>query len=505
MIRRRDLLKSAVILGAGVPALRCARSAESQDIPDISNASQLFVDLERVEKLESITHDFHAAEKHPANPVLRKEKPWEELYRVVGSVIFDSEEKTFKVWYLGQGRSTGVNQAGRQTYRHNLCYATSHDGVLWIRPELGLHEFAGSKKNNIVIGDAYHDGQDHWESVLKDPLDSDPSRRYKGLGWSSFDPNNAGWCQTSGSCGIYTMTSPDGLHWTHSAEPIFHYRPRAGRDDLGPVGDAHGMMIDTLRNRYVAFLRRLPHRAASVSEDFVHWTQPKICLRAREGEVNNTIYDSTGFVYGDQYLGYLCYFQRDRQNPLLWLELITSRDGLSWRRVPSAEPLIGLGEVGEFDRFTNMIIGGPPVRMGDRLYLYYRGTAVRHSPYDGNDNTGKSFPGGMGLATLRVDGFASLAASYDGGQVTTKLFRCGGGRLEVNAKADFGRLRVAALDEQGQPVAGFTDNECQLIEQDGVQLPVRWGDHVNLKALKGRPIRLRFHLENARLFSYRIG
>ena len=502
MIRRRDLLKSAVFLGTG---LNCARSAGSREIPEISDASQLFVDLQRVEQLENIKHDFHAAKKHPANPVFRKEKPWEELYRTVGSVIFDSDEKMFKVWYLGQGRSTGANQAGRQTYRHNLCYAISHDGIRWIRPELGLHEYAGSKKNNIVVGDDYHDGKDHWASVLKDPLDPDPSRRYKGLGWSSYDPNDAVWCGTNGSCGIYTMTSPDGLHWTHTSEPVFHFRPRAGSDDLGPVGDAHGMMIDTLRNRYVTFLRKLPHRAVSVSEDFVHWTQPEVCLRARDGEVNNTIYDSTGFVYGDQYLGYLCYFQRDRRNPLLWVELITSRDGLSWQRVSSTKPLIGLGEVGEFDRFTNMIIGGPPVRVGDKLYLYYRGTAVRHSPYDGHDDTGKRFPGGIGLATLRVDGFASLAAGYDEGQVTTKTFRSRGGGLTVNAKADFGRLRVAVLDDQGKPVAGYTDQECLPIQQDGVQIPVRWRDHASLKTLSGRPVRIRFHLENARLFSYRIG
>jgi hypothetical protein len=48
--------------------------------------------------------------------------------------------------------------------------------------------------------------------------------------------------------------------------------------------------------------------------------------------------------------------------------------------------------------------------------------------------------GGLGLATLRVDGFASLSAGYDGGRVTTKPSRWRGSWLRVNAKADFGRL-----------------------------------------------------------------
>ena len=130
---------------------------------------------------------------------------------------------------------------------------------------------------------------------------------------------------------------------------------------------------------------------------------------------------------------------------------------------------------------------------------------MRHSPYDGQDDTGKRFPGGIGLATLRVDGFASLVAGYDGGRVTTKTFRSRGGGLTVNTKADFGRLRIAVLDDQGKPLAGYTEQECIPIQQDGVQLQVRWRNHANLKALSGRPLRIRFHLENARLFSYRIG
>lgn len=46
---------------------------------------------------------------------------------------------------------------------------------------------AGSKKNNVVVGDEHHEGMDHWESVLRDPADTDPQRRYKALGWSSYD------------------------------------------------------------------------------------------------------------------------------------------------------------------------------------------------------------------------------------------------------------------------------------------------------------------------------
>src|SRR5205814_58804 len=160
-------------------------------------------------------------------------------------------EKIFKAWYGGKsGRQVvGVPATGQLVDGSVLCYATSNDGIHWERPALGLHEVLGTRENNVVIGDDHHNGLDHWESILKDPLELNPERRYKALGWSSYD-----WAGPMS--GLYTMTSPDGLHWTHTPEPVFRYHPRPGKNDLkstvagsGGVGDAHGLMIDTLRRR----------------------------------------------------------------------------------------------------------------------------------------------------------------------------------------------------------------------------------------------------------------
>jgi hypothetical protein len=93
------------------------------------------------------------------------------------------------------------------------------------------------------------------------------------------------------------------------------------------VGEAQSLMIDTLQRRYVAYLRRIPHRAMSVSTDFVNWTQPRICLQAEDGDLMNTVYNHSGFVYGDRYLGFLTYFKRDPKDPRLTVRLFTSRDG----------------------------------------------------------------------------------------------------------------------------------------------------------------------------------
>lgn len=207
--------------------------------------------------------------------------------------------------------------------------------------------------------------------------------------------------------------------------------------------------------------------------------------------------------YGDRYLGLLTYFVRDPKDPLLTVRLLTSRDGEAWQRPNMGKPLIEVGAIGEWDRFLVMLTGAPPIRVGDKLYLYYRGMANRHKPYDGKDEAFRQ-GGGLGLASLRADGFASLNASYDGGRVTTKSFRTHGRQLRVNAKADFGRLRVEVLDGAGQPILGFRPEDCQVMQADSVDHSILWKASASLANLKDRSIRLRFHLENVRLYAYRI-
>lgn len=484
-----------VVLLLSLHAAVSQPAAADEKIALVGNAAQLFVDLDRVEALDNVQQVFHAADKHPLNPVLRKVKPWENDRGTWGSVIYDENAKLFKAWYGGLSGRKKEYRPGSLSECSVLCYATSKDGVHWDRPELGLCEVLGSTKNNVVIGDDHHNGLAHWESILKDPLEKDPRRSYKAIGWSSYDWDGP-------MSGIYTMVSPDGLRWTHTREPVFHYHPRPGSKDLGPVGDAQSLMIDTLRRRYVAFLRSMPHRSLSISEDFVTWTPPRICLRAGSGETSNTVYNHMGFVYGDRYIGLLTYFVRDSKNPLLTVRLLTGRDGETWQRPSAGRPFIDVGGIGDWDRFTVMLTGAPPIRVGDKLYFYYRGLATRHRPYEGKDDAYRQ-GGGLGLATLRVDGFASLNASYDGGRLTTKPFRTHGRQLRVNAKADFGRLWVEVLDSAGKPIPGLTRADCQVMQSDRVDHPIVWTND-GLARLKGRPIRLRFHLENARLYSYRI-
>ncbi|NKB66552.1 MAG: hypothetical protein GKR89_05790 [Candidatus Latescibacteria bacterium] len=458
----------------------------------LDQRKRLFVDRADIELQENIERVFHRAQKHCTHPVLQQAAPWEKNGGMTAAVIYDQEEGVFKAWYMAGHYAEGVG--------HVQCLATSKDGIRWERPNLGRHEALGSKDNNIVIPATYHEGQDHWETMLKDPLDADPARRYKAIGWSSRDWHGP-------LSGIYSATSPDGIDWSHSPAPIFRYHPRPGSDDLGPVGDAQSLMVDSQRRRYVAFLRGVPERLMSVSEDFVEWTRPAPFLAPLHEE--EALYNNTGFNYGAHYLGILTHFNKHPLAQTQDLSLLCSRDGDHWQRAAGG-PLVSLGAVGEWDRFQLMLSGAPPIAVGDKLYIYYRGTARRHAkiarefdPRLSRDQDPGSM--GIGLATLRLDGFASIGASFDGGCLTTRPLVLGGETLWVNAKADYGQLTVELLDAEDKPLPGYRAEDCVAVNQDSVAVAVRWGDGRGLGPLQGRPVKIRFGLCNARLYAYWCG
>lgn len=462
--------------------------------PSLTERPRLFVDMRDVESRENITRTFHAAEKYGRHPVLEQAAPWECHPGMTASVIRD-EDGLFKCWYMA-GFYPGAE--------HVQCLATSEDGIHWERPELGLHEALGSTANNIVIPSDYHDGQDHWETMLRDPLPTDPAMQYKAIGWSSYDWDGP-------LAGIYSAWSADGKSWSHSPDPLFRMHPRPGTDDMGPIGDAQSMMVDTLRNRYVAFLRDGHYRSMSVSEDFVHWSQPRRFMESLHDE--ETLYNNTGFVYGEQYLGILTHFDRRAHTQTQSLKLIASRDGETWTR-PTMGPaevssLVEPGDVGEWDRFQLLLTGAAPIPVGDRLFIYYRGTPRRHNKVHGEfepriDADQRRDYMAIGLATLRLDGFASVAASYDGGSFTTRPLVPQGDRLLVNAVSDYGELRVEAIDDDGKPLAGFAESDCRAVSVDSVSAEVTWQSR-KFAELREKPVRLRFIMRNARLYSYRCG
>jgi hypothetical protein len=110
----------------------------------------------------------------------------------------------------------------------------------------------------------------------------------------------------------------------------------------------------------------------------------------------------------------------------------------------------------------------------------------------------------IGLATLRIDGFVSLQDHFGGGTVLTKPLIFQGNKLHLNVNCRHGAIRVELLDGDGTTIPGYSFDDCLPIQADRIDLPVRWSNGSMLPDLAGKSVRLKFHLQNAKLFSFWI-
>jgi hypothetical protein len=207
--------------------------------------------------------------------------------------------------------------------------------------------------------------------------------------------------------------------------------------------------------------------------------------------VASEVYGMGVFKYGSQFIGLVQHFQNRPEDTLLNIQLATSRDGHTFTRVGDRTPFIPNGGVGEWDRFNCAVANNPPIEDGDALRFYYSDRRYRHSPYDGTDSG--PLTGAIGFGSVKKDRFVALEGDYAGGTLLTKPLRLMGSTLYLNARADWGELRIEALD-----LAGNTRATATPIREDGLSIPVVWD--AALPRDSG-PLQLRITLVNAQLYA----
>ena len=107
--------------------------------------------------------------------------------------------------------------------------------------------------------------------------------------------------------------------------------------------------------------------------------------------------------------------------------------------------------------------------------------------------------------TLRLDGFASLNAGYDEGKMITKTLDFTGNKLELNySTSAAGRIRVEILDESGTPLEGYGIDDCDDLIGDEISGYVSWRGSTDLSKISDRPVRVRFVMNDADIYSLRF-
>lgn len=156
-----------------------------------------------------------------------------------------------------------------------------------------------------------------------------------------------------------------------------------------------------------------------------------------------------------------------------FLCLATSNSGLVWKK-PEARP---------------------PLKLGRSVSFYEQGT---NRPQFEQDALLKS---GLVLTATRRDGFVSVDAETEG-VLTTRRFVAIGDTLVLNAQAARGEIRVEAIDALGRVIKRFSKDDCKPITGDNTQHVVSWAGSTNCHSLQARPIKLRFYMSRAKLFSF---
>jgi len=405
--------------------------------------------------------------ERPAKPVIVKDRPWEGMGPYLyGSVLRDPADNLWKCWYTIHDPA---RYRARQPWAYRIGYATSADGREWVKPELGLVEHGGDRRNNLIpIGTRMSEAID----VCLAPPDSNAPARYLGV---TLDR------------GIHLWLSDDGVRWwPHGPGEI---EPRHS--------DTHNSLCwDPVRRRWLVHLRPPVHAgerakrriAVMESADLRTWSRPVTVLRPDESDPPE-FYSMPVFRRGNLFFGLLHVYDRRRES--IEVELAYSQDGHYWHRLPGHPVYLATGAAGAFD--SRMVTTADEMVFdGDRMILYYGG-------WNGNHRS-DTREAAIGAATGIRDRFIAWDAGTDEpGFLLTRVCTIEAGRLWVNAEVR-GELRAAITDEEGTPIRGFDFAQCRPVSGDSTRHELAWREAA-AGAVRGRLVRLRVQMRDASFYA----
>jgi len=396
------------------------------------------------------------------------------------ATVVDVDGKVYMYIPDGYGRGPGLTRL-----------RISEDGVNFKTPNLGVAEFEGSTDNEFVFA-----GEPMYSTFFKDLNPNiGAEEKYKVTGWV-------------GNRGIYLYMSPDGIHWRRNETTMLPLVSGGGAETYWD--DQRGLYIDYIK-RDASFKTEEygggGRRACMFETNAIHKTWPFKKLEkpyyeawpvpavTGEGPVvmgpnkNGQVYRTRAIKYpwaDDTYVAFVWRYEKDDQRRKV--DLGVSRDGANWKFYADDTWYLTPGDSAE-----EVLSLYGLVRRGDEIWQYF--------DYGGAHGGDKKRT--YARLTQRLDGFVSVDAGSKTGTIVTRLLVFEGEQLELNVAAK-GHVKVAILDTDGNEIPGLGLSDCEVIKGDSIRKTVRFKDDKLLKSVAGKAVRVKFELQDAKLYAFKF-
>ncbi len=458
-----------------------------QSVVSIGNRLELFVDPFMIEHLDNALRQMHQPRREA--PALYFDKPWEGAFSGYISVFKDGDK--YRMYYRA------LPEAGKDgSATESTAYAESTDGINWHKPNLGLFEVRNTLENNVILANAPPFSH-NFSPFLDTRPDVEEAQKYKAL---------AGTKRT----GLVAFVSADGLRWEKLQEkPVI----------TNGIFDSQNIAFwSEAEQQYVSYFRTWTgegykgHRTISraTSPDFIHWSDSSP-MSFGDTPTEHLYTNATQPYYRAPhiYLAFPNRFFPDKavlnqevakalvENPSYQIHssdavFMSSRGGTEYDR-SFMEAFMPPGPSDEDWVSRNNMPAWGIVPGNDRvLFLYRLGHYAQSTSH-------------VIRYSLRIDGFASVRAPYEGGEMITRPFTFAGNHLQINfATSAAGFVKVEIQDMRGNLIPGFSLEQAIEHVGDRITQQVAWASDPSLGSLQGQPVRLRFVMKDADLYSFQF-
>ena len=448
-----------------------AGNISGSSIQDIN--TEEFLDTANIASFSGVSFGVNEPTKSSSNPIFGSPL-WTWDNQVEFNTVLQLAANDFRLWY------SSYNLV--QNFLGN-SYATSNDGLNWIKPILGQVEYpatGGDTNNNLMIGNGYYGN-----AVYYDPAPSNPNQRFV----ESMDSLLPG---ESNSVSIFT--SSDGINWS-LVQTLDASGPKEGYSIVKrPDGRwllyyeyHHGDFSNEFNGS--GSLRNIGVYLSDTTNLAGTWTDQGIVIA---GVPQNQKYDIGVEYEGGLYYGFVMQFN-EQSLRIDTIQLYISRDGLSWTlKDPNWLPNSSI--VGDWD-YGQEVTGKSLINVNNTWRYYYSGFSGLHDGSSGNQ-------GSLGYATVGYQRIGQISGT--GNVITTAITTPSDemSTLDLNADASTGDLSCELLNTGGSVLSGYSESNFTPITTNSYDAVAAWGGSQLLPM--GTSFKVRCDLSNATLYSYNV-